>query len=302
MAGLALVLLATPAGAQPAHRYVNVAVTTLPEPGDPEAVVFADIGAASRADDVVALDVIYALGETKTIEGRDTIYALFKYKVACAAKTLELPRYEIHGPGGAVQTTASNDPAHPPATPTDAAILGLVCGSKPAPTGYADLKDVLLHASDFARTQREHDPKLKHSFVLTGAANGTQLGAFNLYIDTATLDRSGDQVTVQSVQVFREAIGPSVPPGAYVINTVTFDCAAKTSTTPFVVLYRADGTPLETGLTGNPAKPTPPDTVNEKMLNLACHNADPGYAVAPYATLAATLAGAERSLSAKTRR
>lgn len=294
----ALLILTSTTNAQADHRYVNVAVTTLPEPGDPEAVVFADVGTASRADDAVALDVIYALGEPKTIEGRDTLYALFKYRIACAGRTLALPRYEIHAPGGAVKTIDTHEPARAPATAADDAILALVCGSKTAPNGYSELDDVLLHAKDFARAQRERDPGLKHSFVFAGAANGAQLGVFRLYIDIATTERAGDLVTAQSVQVFRDRIDPAVPAGAYVINTIGLDCAAKTASTSFAVLYRADGTPLETGLTGTAAKPAPPGPANEKMLNLACHGADPGDGLAPYPTLSETLASARQALSA----
>ena len=159
---------------------------------------------------------------------------------------------------------------------------------------------MLADAASFVRTQREQDSSLKHSFVPTGAANGSQLGAFDVFIDTANLTRSGDEVTAYSLEVFQRSVDPSAQPGAYTISTVSFSCSSRTATTSYLVVYQVDGTPLQGGPAAASARAVKPGSIQDKALNLVCKNTGPGYG-ASHPTVGEAAAAALKALSANGR-
>jgi hypothetical protein len=296
-----LSMFAGAAHAQPAHRFVNIATTVLPEDGDPEALVFADAASARRTGDSATLEVVYALTEARIIRGQPTSYVVFHDDLGCTAKTRRVVSYDVHAPGGASVTTASKDAALPIDGPLDEAILKTACGDAVTDAGLADMDAVLADAAGYGRTERETGASVKHSFVLTGAANGSALGAFDLFMDTATMARSGDEVTAFALKVFGGPVDPAARQGAYTIDTVAYLCSAKTATTRYLVVYQGDGAPLQSGPVSTGPRPVKPGSIEDKALGLACANVDPGYAMRPSASVADAVAAARIDLSSKTR-
>ncbi|MFI4975122.1 MAG: surface-adhesin E family protein [Caulobacterales bacterium] len=304
-AAAAVCLAAAPgwAVAQSAHNYVAIATTTLPEPGDPMAVVFADLGSLDRAPGASTMDVLFALGQPQAIHGQPTAYVVFHYEIGCIGKLARIPGYEVIGPDGSSHPQQSTDPAHAAATSgPEAAVLAAACASPPAARkGYGSIAEVTTHAKDLWLAEHEHDDIAAHSFQLTGRANGSKLGAFDVYVDKASIEKSGDNATAETVQVFQRPLDASVQAGGYLISRVSFACSAKQKTVEFNVLYQVDGTPIEQSLVQAGPLPVHPGTIDEKMLGLVCNGADPGYLFTPKVTLDAALTQAWSALASKAR-
>jgi hypothetical protein len=296
-----LFALAGPGGAQIVHHYINVAAVTLPEPGNPQAVVFADVGSVRRTGDLATIDVVYALGEAQTFRGQPTTYVTFDYEIGCAAKTRKISHYDIHGSDGSLQPHSPNEAANPVQGALEQSVMNLACGAPTSAQGHTDIKGVLADAASFVRTQREQDSSLIHSFILTGAAVGSQLGAVEVFIDTANLTRSGDEVTAYSLEVFQRSGETSAQPGAYTINTVSFSCSSRTATTSYLVVYQVDGTPLQGGPAAAGARAVKPGSIQDTALNLVCKNAAPGSGAFSHPTVGEAVAAALKALSANGR-
>jgi hypothetical protein len=295
----AVYALFVPSGAtqaQPVHHFVNIATAVLPEEGSPEALVFADTVSAKRTGDMASIQVVYALGEPKTLHGQPTSYVSFGYEIDCVAKTRRVTRYDTHAPDGSVVSATTQEGAIPVAGALDETLLKLACGGTLPDKGFASIEAVLSDAASYESTQRETNSQTKHNFVLAGAANGSALGAFDVFVDTANPRRSGGSVTAFSLDVFQKSIDPAAQPGAYTINTVTYDCSAKTATTSYLIVYRADTTPFQSGPTASGARPIKAGSVEDKALNLVCANLDPGYQVKPSASVAEAVAMAGNNL------
>jgi hypothetical protein len=290
------------AQAQSAHRFVNIATAVLPEQGDPVALVFADAASARIAGDSATLQVVYALTEARTIRGQPTSYVVFNDEVGCTARTRRVVSSEIHAPAGAAAVTVTaNDAAHPIDGALDEAILKIACQGASAGTGLADMEAVLADAAGYGRTANETSASVKHSFVLTGAVNGGALGAFDLFMDTATMVRSGDTVTAFALKVFGKPVDATAQQGAYTIDTVVYACQAKTAARRYLVVYGADGVPLQSGPDDTGPRPVKSGSVDDKAFGLACAGLDPGYAMQPSASVAEAVASARSSFWSKLR-
>ncbi|MFI4934574.1 MAG: surface-adhesin E family protein [Caulobacterales bacterium] len=290
-----------PSGPPAAHKYVLVANAELPLAGSLEAspfvVVFVDVATIKRDGDAADVDVVYALGRPQVIAKRDTSFIVFQHQINCATNRIKLLRYITFDQKGAGLPTLSTDPEMPATGANNAIVAKYACDAQTRPAaGYAGLEGVLLHAHAFDATRHEGDTSIKHAFVLVGgAATSPYGGPFDVFVDSSTLVRDGDQVTAQALEVFTPTPQPDPNAPAFDIDTVTYQCAAKMGTTSFSVLYRGDGIPLRAALTGASAQPVKPGAVSERMAALACNNVDPKIATAP--TLPAAVNGARQALA-----
>jgi len=279
LAGLSIALapLAV-AKADTPHIYVSVAAVTLPDPGHPLVEIFADAGGAKRSGEQASIEVIYALGAPQRLHDEETRFISFQYTANCAAKTLQLTNYDMHRPDGSVSHHPSSDAPTLATKGIGEIVLALACGKGSGARGYADLDHVLADAAAYTKSQVETDASVKHSFVLTGVSAKTSAGPVRLYVDTATLARSGAEVTAYTLEVFQKPVGPQIEPGAYTLSAMTIDCSARTATTTYSLLYKPNGERLEGGLAIN-AEPrsVKPNTLQDKMFKLICNSEDPGH-------------------------
>jgi len=282
------VLLATSVAAETAHRYVKLGETTLPEPGNPVAVVFADVGGATTAAGATTADVVYALSPGRMVSGQSTTHVTFRYEVSCSGPTLHILAISRFGPGPATAPENPGQAAHPPgADSLDPAIVKAAC-QPPAEGGYGSIEAVLDHARYYAAARATGDPKPDHRFVTAAAlAGGTAAGGVDTFIDAAALSKHDGVVTAQVVSVFLRPLEARAKPGNYLINSVEYGCAARTHATRFTTLVNPDGEALQAGVMDAAVAPVKPGTVDELLLRIACDGA-PGLG-APQTTLAAAL-------------
>jgi len=284
----------TPAAGSPAlHRYVLAANAQLPVASRPMTAIFIDVGSVKRDGDVAKIDVIYALTAPATIEGRDTAYLAFHHTADCAKNMISLPNYTSYDTQGVAVEGVSKDPprmAQPGSN--DAVVLRFACDATARPAvGYADIRGVLAHAAHYGHVLAESAPG-PHAFVLVGGGATSPYGPFDVFIDRSTMESTGDRVLAEAVEVFQPVDDVTKP--AFDIDTIVYDCAGKTNQVVFSVLYKADGTPLRAALTGAAAMPVKPNTVSERMMQMACNRADPKLATAP--TLPSAVLAARKAM------
>jgi hypothetical protein len=281
-------LLATSVFAQTAHRYVKLGETTLPEQGNPIAVVFADVGGATTVSGATTTDVVYALSPAGNVSGQNTTHVAFRYEVNCAASTLHILAITRFGQGPATAPENPGQAAHAPAPDSlDPEIVKAVC-QPPASGGYGSVEAVLDHARFYAAARAAGGPKPDHRFVTAAAlGGGSAAGGVDTFIDTANLSRRDGVVTAQVVSVFLRPLEARAQPGNYMVSSVEYGCAARTHAPRFTTLVNPSGEVLQAGLTDGQTTPVKPGTVDETLLKIACDGA-PGLGV-PQTTLAAAL-------------
>lgn len=282
-------------GAPAAHRYVLTANAELPVANHPFAAIFVDVGAVKMEGALADIDVVYALGAPQQIEGHEVAYIVFHHQADCAKNMVSMPRYSSFDSKGVETSSDSQDQPMHGVTPgsQDAMVLSLACDPATRPAvGYADMHYVLGHAVNYLHVQAEQASAIPHHFVLIGGAANTPYGMMEVFMDTATLERSGDYVMAETVEVYQPPADATKP--AFDVDTVVYDCKARTTTPAFSVLYKIDGGPLRTGLTGASPQPVRPGTLNDTMIQVACDSFDPKKGVAT--TLASAVLGARKAL------